>query len=100
LPLNLFGKSRNRSDGLFPECKICANRTAKIRAKIKKTAPPKPDKCQCCGKITESFVMDHCHKTETFRGWLCKNCNMAIGKLGDDLDGVMNAVNYLKNYEK
>ena len=44
--------------------------------------------------------MDHCHKTEKFRGWLCKNCNMAIGKLGDDLDGVMNAVNYLKNYEK
>jgi hypothetical protein len=80
---------------LFPECKACANRTAKIRAHIKKTAPPKPDNCQCCGLNVNVLVMDHCHKTERFRGWLCRNCNTGIGKLGDDLQGLHQAINYL-----
>ena len=95
LPLNSFGKARNRSDGLFPECRSCANKTARVRAAIKKTAPPKPDVCDCCKNPVENWVMDHNHDTEKFRGWLCRNCNMAIGKLGDNLEGVMKAVNYL-----
>ena len=95
LSITLFGKARNRSDGLFPECKECANKTSKIRARIKKTAPPKPTHCECCGIEPNAFVMDHCHETETFRGWLCRNCNMGIGKLGDNIEGLQTALRYL-----
>ena len=39
--------------------------------------------------------MDHCHKTKKFRGWLCNQCNFSIGGLGDDVEGVIKALNYL-----
>ena len=63
---------------------------------------PKPIKCECCGKIpkSEKIYLDHdwnISGPEAFRGWLCNNCNIGIGKLGDNLDGVMKAVRYLKN---
>ena len=45
------------------------------------------------GKFAMQF--DHDHTTDTFRGWLCKQCNVGIGQLGDDLEGVMRAVKYL-----
>lgn len=40
--------------------------------------------------------MDHDHDTETFRGWICEKCNIGIGKLGDTLEGLTKAVEYLK----
>jgi hypothetical protein len=41
------------------------------------------------------LVVDHCHKSQEFRGWLCSDCNGAIGKLGDNLMGVLQAADYL-----
>jgi len=41
-------------------------------------------------------VLDHCHTTQEFRGWLCSDCNVAIGKLGDDTQGVLKALDYLE----
>lgn len=45
--------------------------------------------CRICG-------VDHDHKTGVVRGLLCWNCNVAIGKLGDNPDAVLNAYKYLK----
>jgi hypothetical protein len=39
--------------------------------------------------------LDHDHSDDSFRGWLCEPCNTGLGKLGDNLDGVIKAVNYL-----
>jgi hypothetical protein len=57
-------------------------------------------KCACCGTSSpagkrDTFVVDHCHDTGAVRGLLCNNCNVGIGRLGDTLAGVMNAVRYL-----
>jgi hypothetical protein len=30
-------------------------------------------------KHLQSWVLDHCHHTETFRGWICGNCNTGLG---------------------
>lgn len=55
---------------------------------LKKTAPrPRPEKCEVCGeygKKRNGIVLDHNHKTKTFRGWLCSNCNTALGLLNED----------------
>lgn len=56
--------------------------------------------CDCCGRTKPGgrwgWNLDHCHDTGRIRGILCHNCNTAIGKLGDNLEGVMNAVRYLE----
>ncbi len=61
-----------------------------------------PAVCESCGQIEtwkgKKLSRDHCHKTGQFRGWLCMKCNTALGKLGDDLSGVIKLVNYLVNY--
>jgi hypothetical protein len=77
------------------ECVECEQKTATQLREAKKSAPPKPLSCECCGKATKKFVPDHNHKTGEFRGWVCRNCNHGLGKLGDDLSGLLHAVKYL-----
>jgi len=59
--------------------------------------------CDICGGHKDSFTrrlaVDHCHDTGEARGLLCSNCNAALGALGDNLEGVMKAVGYLKRFE-
>lgn len=55
--------------------------------------------CDCCGSKTpkgNGWCVDHNHDTGQVRGILCNPCNLAIGLLNDNLDGVMNAVRYLE----
>jgi hypothetical protein len=40
--------------------------------------------------------LDHDHKTNTFRGWLCSHCNLNLGKFGDDIAGLQAAIMYLR----
>lgn len=52
-------------------------------------------RCGCCGKKLQRPHVDHDHDTGEVRGLLCQKCNTGIGKLGDDLSGVLNAAQYL-----
>jgi hypothetical protein len=64
--------------------------------------------CEICGFIpskkpaknstnrSRSLVYDHCHDSMKFRGVLCDSCNTAIGKLGDTVEGIQRAINYLQ----
>ncbi len=81
-------------------CKSCMNKNARIVANIKKTAPPKPVdmKCQCCGSYSEQLDLDHDHATLKFRGWLCRRCNIGMGKLGDNIESLQQAIDYLKKH--
>lgn len=40
--------------------------------------------------------VDHCHDTGRVRGLLCSTCNTGIGHLGDDIERVTLALEYLK----
>lgn len=62
--------------------------------------PPLGIPCECCGLDTQLLHWDHCHETHEHRGWLCNNCNTGIGKLGDTLEGVLKAVDYLARVNK
>ena len=73
--------------------------TSKIIASNK---PPEGTICPICktpmshGQGNKSMCFDHDHETHTFRGWICRECNFAIGHLGDNVEGLQAAVDYLK----
>ena len=77
-------------------CKSCQSKHNKTVNRIRKTAPPMPKHCECCGKEDDKLVLDHCHDTELFRGWLCSPCNLALGTLGDSIERVKLALRYLE----
>lgn len=52
--------------------------------------------CGICGRDTH-MKTDHCHETGKVRGRLCTGCNTAIGRLGDNIPGLMRAIEYLAN---
>jgi hypothetical protein len=59
----------------------------------------RPTTCELCDGINangKALSLDHCHATNKFRGWLCNKCNTGIGKLGDNLRGILRAAAYLE----
>jgi hypothetical protein len=93
--LKSFPRHISHKDNLDSRCRNCIKKQIKIRNKLHKKAPPKPDVCECCKKIPRKWALDHDHTNNRFRGWLCSRCNEGLGKLGDNLDGVIKAANYL-----
>ena len=47
----------------------------------------------------KNFVIDHCHSTGKVRGWLCHNCNRALGLFQDKIENLEKAIDYLKSAE-
>ena len=103
-PYSEFAKHPTRFDGLDGRCKECIKKRVREVKEIRKCAPPMSECCQCCGKKVSDnkhykqnrLCLDHNPTTNKFRGWLCKECNMAIGLLGDTYDSVMKAIHYLE----
>ena len=94
-----------------PECKNCSKEIAKGKTESKKNAKnlgisyeaPDGTKCALCGELSKKgdrLVFDHCHKTNTFRGYLHNSCNRSLGVLGDDINGMLRAINFLNKFEK
>ena len=112
LPLESFDWHSGFNTWRRPECKQCRGDSKRIRDEIRKHAPPisEDHTCPICEKSLEeislhrsksmgSFVLDHDHEKNIFRGWLCHCCNTAIGMLRDDPTTVMRAYKYLKEFK-
>ena len=89
-----------------PECKDCTKKVAQGKNIAKKIAEkegisfkaPEGTLCEICKKPAtkgNKIVFDHCHESETFRGYLCNTCNRSIGCLGDDIPSILRVINYL-----
>ena len=58
----------------------------------------------CCKLCKEPFKsleqndlhIDHCHETDRVRGLLCMQCNVGLGMLGDNEEGILRALNYVR----
>lgn len=102
-PLDDFPKHKQHFDGHDSRCRLCIKKRSGVVKQIKKNAPPKPNMCDCCGQEPKSgngrrkvgLVLDHCPETDTFRGWICVDCNGGLGLLGDNIEGLRRALRYL-----
>ena len=106
LPISCF---RVRGEGnvqkrINIDCKECVAADDRLRNKLRKSAPPVPLVCDCCGKSPlapyrsqhRKLCLDHNHKTGEFRGWICDSCNVAISRAGDTIEGVKKLLTYLE----
>ena len=50
--------------------------------------------CEIC-QLKPGTHFDHNHETGSFRGWLCNECNSALGLFKDSPDIVLRALKYL-----
>lgn len=60
---------------------------------------PRPEICDACGGAPDKNIamhFDHCHKHGHFRGWLCRECNLALGNVRDDPNRLLKLVAYLR----
>lgn len=88
-----------------PECKDCTKKASQGKAKAEKLAgnparPPLGTPCDRCDRTDKTLVFDHCHETLIHRGWLCDNCNRAMGMLGDDINGMLISAIYIAKTSK
>lgn len=52
-------------------------------------------RCEAC-TWAGRLCLDHCHRTGEFRGWLCSNCNTALGFAKDDPTLLERLASYLR----
>jgi len=91
-------------------CVQCVRYLKKIIKTLKEKhgMPDNSYKCPIClgtkeevdkrgGRYAGSWVLDHCHNTDQFRGWLCHLCNRALGCFKDDVNMLQRAIEYLNN---
>ena len=97
LPISFFPYSPDKLYKVRNECKKCRAKLQKEVEELRKVygMPDKDYKCPIClrneeeaseGETKRSWVLDHCHDTNTFRGWLCGKCNRDLGNFNNDVD--------------
>lgn len=111
LPLGAYSKGSG-GNYLRSECRNCARKHSGIVNTLRKSlTPPSSDyKCPICnrtedevkgqgGKKVGAWCCDHDHTTHLFRGWLCHQCNRAVGGMNDDVSRLEAAIKYLKRHK-
>ena len=77
-------------------CMECCNKNSKRVTELHRIfSYLKPDCCDICKK-NKKLSPDHCHKTMRFRGWLCADCNTTLGRMDDNPQLFINAIEYLQ----
>lgn len=116
-PANDFHRNKYQFDGLKPWCKKCdlSHKKTIYQSDSKRDAyyirnygitleqyrelELRQDyKCAICKEVPEhNLAVDHCHETGEVRGLLCKACNVGIGNLGDSIERLQSAIEYLES---
>lgn len=118
-----FSTNSKQKDGLHNQCRPCKRKSISPEAKargalkstilnrykwsgftqedFKKKLLEQGKKCAICktedpGKM--GWQADHCHKTKTKRGLLCRKCNLGISYFNDDPNALLKAIQYIDHY--
>jgi DNA-directed RNA polymerase subunit RPC12/RpoP len=108
--INNFTTNKSVKDGYDGWCRYCVKDAQLLRkynitlAEYNRILTNQNYKCAICGTneplgVSGTFVVDHDHITKKVRGLLCNHCNTGIGKLGDTIESLQKAIDYLKNQE-
>jgi len=110
-PVLEFNIERRRKTGLNGRCRDCTKDSSRkwsrkhgqrqyrgIASIPKDWLTARDGNCHLCGKHTKMLHLDHCHETGVARGLLCRTCNTSLGGLGDNEDGLMRALSYLRKF--
>lgn len=90
---------KNNEKGRSHTCKSCIKKQTQETSELKKLHPtPKDCLCQLCGTYSNRLHLDHNHADGSFRGYLCANCNQALGKFKDSTDKLKKAIAYLEQH--
>lgn len=75
------------------------SRRSRRRVGALKLGRPCPEVCEIpgCGNVGK-IHFDHCHKTGKARGWLCFNCNAALGHVKDKSSVLRALADYLDGH--
>jgi len=82
-------ESKNRFACILSRSRVAAKKRGHepCNATVEELAAAYTGKCHACGvpeiECTLKLAMDHNHATGEFRGFLCGNCNTALGLLAD-----------------
>jgi len=96
LPIEDFPYFSTSKAGRKNTCKSCTKKLSEIRKQLKEqNPPPPPGPCPICHEHTENWVLDHCHTSNEFRGYICDHCNLGLGKFRDDPEILKSAIDYL-----
>lgn len=92
--------SKNQRAGQCVSCSV-AKKESKEAERIAAIGRPRPSACDICGRDGSShgsgkLVYDHCHRSGRFRGWLCNDCNAALGFAKDDPSLLREMATYLE----
>jgi hypothetical protein len=77
-------------------CKECSKRLSALRKRLREANPPPiAGECPICHIHTPYWILDHCHFSNEFRGYICNSCNLGLGKFYDDVNILRSAIDYL-----
>lgn len=100
LPIGEFYKSKELLCGLGTRCRRCslgyewARKFGLSLEAADALLEAQSGTCRAC-KSTEDLHLDHNHDTGEIRGFLCGNCNRALGLLHDDPLVIVRLLKYL-----
>jgi len=91
--ISVVQRARARKLWLDPDYRF---RRYYLSRKLPVPTRERPATCECCGRACNKLLLDHCHSSGIFRGWICGNCNRGLGLLGDSLDSLRKVIAYLE----
>lgn len=74
-----------------------SRRDHRERVRVSLAGRPKPDCCEVCGR-PEKLHFDHCHLTGRFRGWICSDCNIAVGRMRENPVALHRLADYIDRH--
>lgn len=77
-------------------CYMCYARAWRATQDASRGGRPKPRGCEVCGSEDHRINWDHNHQTGAFRGWICHDCNLALGMVRDSVPHLKKLIVYLE----